>query len=66
MANDIKTKKIEIGNEECVATYVKDEIAKVDVSEQLKEYALKTELPSIEGLATEELTLSNCVTREDS
>ena len=31
MANDIKTKKIEIGNEECVATYVKDEINDVKI-----------------------------------
>ena len=34
-------------------TYVKEEIAKVDVSEQLVDYALKSELPSIEGLVTE-------------
>lgn len=31
MANDIKTKKIEIGNEECVATYVIDEINDVKI-----------------------------------
>ena len=31
MANDIKTKKIKIGNEECVATYVKDEINDVKI-----------------------------------
>lgn len=31
MANDIKTKKIKIGNEECVATYVTDEINDVKI-----------------------------------
>ena len=31
MANDIKTKKIEIANEECVATYVTDEINDVKI-----------------------------------
>ena len=34
-------------------TYVKEEIAKVDVSSQLADYALKSEIPSTEGFATE-------------
>ena len=34
--------------------YVDEQIANVDVTEQLKDYALKSELPSLEGLATEE------------